>query len=153
MRGARFESIPSYNDLLYLVMVFLFQVSITKVVITFSWRGRFKGLNLYLRRFVEWYFNGCCELSSHCAPLISHKINDVVFYIDLHQHMNLHLEFHISLLECCAPIRILGRVIPSWTCWKTIIWSWSYLIFKSCITSCTTSWAYLDGIMIEHGNL
>jgi hypothetical protein len=44
--------------------------------------------------------------------MISHKINDVAFRLELHHHMNLYPVFHVSLLEHCASTSIPDRVFP-----------------------------------------
>jgi hypothetical protein len=42
--------------------------------------------------------------------MISHKINDVTFRLELPLDMKLHLVFHVSLLESCTSTSILDRV-------------------------------------------
>jgi hypothetical protein len=42
--------------------------------------------------------------------MISYKINDVSFQLHLPKHMNLHLVFHVSLLEPCASTSIPARI-------------------------------------------
>ena len=56
----------------------------------------------------------CYKLDyQHFGPyVISGKINDVTFRLDLPPHMRLHPVFHVSLLEPYTPSSIPGRLTP-----------------------------------------
>ena len=56
----------------------------------------------------------CYKLDyQHFGPhVISSKINDVTFLLDLPPHMCLHLVFHVSLLEPYTPSSIPGLLTP-----------------------------------------
>jgi hypothetical protein len=44
--------------------------------------------------------------------VISGKVNEVAFRLELPSHMHLHPVFHVSLLEPCATSSIRNRVVP-----------------------------------------
>jgi hypothetical protein len=81
--------------------------------------------------------------------MISHKIKDVAFRLELPHHMNLHPMFHVSLLEPCASTSIPDRTL----CFQNMKFK-SFWTQSSCATSYIILWTSLAiRLMIGHENL
>ena len=89
--------------------------------------------------------------------MISGKINDVTFRLDLPPHMHLHPVFHVSLLEPYTTRSISGRLTsPRLQSKFPMALSMKLLPFSTPRSSATNYIIWLTGwvihLMIEHGS-